>query len=82
MIDIKRAFEESTGHGAEYLEHEVIVRVSFTLQPEGRRFTLTASADEPTVEGIQRAAIKLGQLAATTRQVLAQPDGPGQVTHD
>lgn len=82
MIDIKEAFEKATGNGAVHFEHRIIVEVSFELKPEGRKFTLTMAADEPTDEGLARAAIKLGKLASTTRQVLTQGDGHGQVSHD
>lgn len=82
MIDIKETFDKATGNGAVHFEHRILLEVSFELKPEGRKFTLTMAAENDTDEAIKRAAIKLGQLAATTREALAQSDGPGQVTHD
>lgn len=75
MIDIAKEFQAATGNGATYFEHEILVRISFELKPEGRKFTLTGSAASDRDEDILACVRKMAKNASLTRKVLENPDG-------
>ena len=75
MIDIAKEFQAATANGAVYFEHEILVRISFELQPDGRKFTLTGSAASDSDEDIRACVLKMAHNAGLTRKVLENPDG-------
>lgn len=75
MIDIAKEFQAATGNGATHFEHEIHVRISFELKPEGRKFTLTGDAGGGSDEEILACVRKMAKNASLTRKVMESPDG-------